>query len=371
MLRFTNYTPKILGGTLILGFIIFNIVYNFRKAQQKILPGAVSLNKENGNTLTLLTNSPTLLVNVNYTLNSSKILPSDDLSQEKRTIVIKQPNEMSNLVGEENNLGKSEGRLIFIGDIHGCIDEFESLLKKVEYQHNKDKLVLLGDLVGKGPSSLKVVNKAIDLQAYCVRGNHDDLVIRWYDFFQKNPGIDEKTLKNTKLPYHDFNLHGEHINIARSMSRKEFEFLVKMPMIINFKSDIESIVAVHAGLDPLKPLEDQDSNIVMRMRNILDNGTPVEKKKNGGSSWSKVWNKFKTASLHSQLSLSKSDKKTCVDQTTTVFYGHDAARNLKLKDYTKGLDTGCVYGRELSAFIYPENKLVQVDCPGYAKVVPK
>lgn len=48
------------------------------------------------------------------------------------------------------------GRVIIIGDIHGCYDEFIELLEKVEYDKKTDNLVLVGDLVNKGPYSHKV-----------------------------------------------------------------------------------------------------------------------------------------------------------------------------------------------------------------------
>lgn len=41
------------------------------------------------------------------------------------------------------------GRVILMGDIHGCLDEMQLLLKKLNFQADRDLLVLLGDLVGK------------------------------------------------------------------------------------------------------------------------------------------------------------------------------------------------------------------------------
>ena len=48
------------------------------------------------------------------------------------------------------------GRLIVVGDVHGCIDELNQLLIKVSFKAEEDNLVFAGDLVNKGPASIEV-----------------------------------------------------------------------------------------------------------------------------------------------------------------------------------------------------------------------
>ena len=48
------------------------------------------------------------------------------------------------------------GRLIIIGDVHGCLAELRDLLEKLEYREGIDTVVLVGDMVDKGPHSLEV-----------------------------------------------------------------------------------------------------------------------------------------------------------------------------------------------------------------------
>lgn len=48
------------------------------------------------------------------------------------------------------------GRLIVIGDVHGCPDELKTLLRKCQFQQGSDVLVFNGDVVNKGPHSVQV-----------------------------------------------------------------------------------------------------------------------------------------------------------------------------------------------------------------------
>jgi len=50
-----------------------------------------------------------------------------------------------------------------------------------------------------------------------------------------------------------------------------------------------------------------------------------------------------------------------------VVYGHAAGRGLNLQRYTFGIDTGCVYGRQLTAFELHSHNVTQVNCKKYAK----
>lgn len=54
----------------------------------------------------------------------------------------------------ESALGS--GRLIIIGDVHGCVKELRELLDKAGYVDGEDSVVLVGDLVDKGPYPLEV-----------------------------------------------------------------------------------------------------------------------------------------------------------------------------------------------------------------------
>lgn len=65
--------------------------------------------------------------------------------------------------------------LYLIGDPQGCDDALQRLLERVAFSPSRDRLIVLGDLVNRGPDSLGVLRRlmAMDDCARCVLGNHD------------------------------------------------------------------------------------------------------------------------------------------------------------------------------------------------------
>merc|ERR1712113_321432 len=68
---------------------------------------------------------------------------------------------------------KEHRRTVIVGDVHGCSVELQDLLRKLQFKHNRDSLILVGDLVGKGPHPKEVVRIARELGALAVQGNHE------------------------------------------------------------------------------------------------------------------------------------------------------------------------------------------------------
>ncbi|KAJ1720222.1 hypothetical protein LPJ53_005126 [Coemansia erecta] len=260
-------------------------------------------------------------------------------------------------------------RMIFIGDIHGCSKEFKQLLDEVQYTPGEDQIVLVGDLVAKGPDSVGVVRKAREIGAWAVRGNHDDPVIRWREFLngpaEGMPKTELESLESSDgLPYSDFKITDKpHFEIARELSPDDFEFMSEFPVIMALPNPYSEFVVVHGGLDPSKPILEQNADDVMTMRNIGPDGPSSEK--DDGQGWFEVWaDKMKT------LAQPSGDAETAepdysVVQFNKVIYGHDAGRDLNIRDYTKGLDSRCVYGGKLTAFILPGETMMSVTCPNY------
>lgn len=210
-------------------------------------------------------------------------------------------------------------RVIAIGDVHGCIDELQDLLRECDYRPG-DLIVFLGDLVSKGPDSISVVQMAREIGAIGVRGNHDFEVVRWHQAIKS--GVDPPVVGS------------EHFHIASCLSKADMKWMYSLPWYISSKE--LGTLFVHAGFVSGIRLAKQNPRLMMNMRSILPDGTVTSKFFNNWP-WARLW-----------------------DGPQTVLFGHDADRGLQQYEHAIGLDTGCVYGGRLTACILPEKRLVSV-----------
>lgn len=62
-----------------------------------------------------------------------------------------------------------------IGDIQGCYEEFATLLDRIDFRSDRDRLWLVGDLINRGPDNVSVVRRVMKMgeAAVTVLGNHD------------------------------------------------------------------------------------------------------------------------------------------------------------------------------------------------------
>ena len=211
-------------------------------------------------------------------------------------------------------------RVIAIGDVHGCIDELQDLLRKCDYRPG-DLVVFLGDLVSKGPDSMAVVQMAREIGAIGVRGNHDFEVVRWHQAIKS--GVDAPVVGS------------EHFHIANCLTKADMKWMYSLPWYIS-SPDLGALF-VHAGFVSGIRLAKQNPRLMMNMRSILPDGTVTSKFFNNWP-WARLW-----------------------DGPQTVLFGHDADRGLQQYEHAIGLDTGCVYGGRLTACILPEKRLVSVN----------
>jgi hypothetical protein len=218
------------------------------------------------------------------------------------------------------------------------VEELCDLLRKVKYLPG-DLVILLGDLVAKGPNSKAVIRLAMDIEAISVRGNHDQEVVRQGISFSRRTGkYDFKTSRR----YAEENLGDnqpnarpsieEHLRIAMSLSMQEFEWLSNLPYYI--KAADLGCLFVHAGFQKNIPLPQQEPWSMMTMRSLLPTGK-VSPRCIQNHPWGRDWG-----------------------GPMTVYFGHDAARGLQKYTSAMGLDTGCVYGGNLTCILLPDEILV-------------
>ncbi|HEV7767920.1 MAG TPA: metallophosphoesterase [Thermoanaerobaculia bacterium] len=206
------------------------------------------------------------------------------------------------------------GRLIVIGDIHGCYEELRELLTRVAPGAN-DLVMSVGDIVTKGPAADRCLDLWRDRGYLAVRGNNE-----------------LKTLARARP-------------LLRLFAREEVMhradlllYIRSWPLVIDFPS--ENVTIVHGGFLPHMNVIQEDiereRDVIPELRWIRkQNGEwrPIakEKKKKDDVLWSEKW---------------RGDR--------FVLYGHTPLREPRRDRMALGLDTGCVYGGALTAAIYDD-----------------
>lgn len=71
-------------------------------------------------------------------------------------------------------------KIAIIADIHANAHALEAVLSKID-KENVDQIIINGDLVNRGPNSVKVMEMVWDSGYEIIMGNHDDLMCKWID----------------------------------------------------------------------------------------------------------------------------------------------------------------------------------------------
>jgi serine/threonine protein phosphatase 1 len=209
------------------------------------------------------------------------------------------------------------GRLIAIGDIHGCAEEFEELLDRLE-PGRRDRVILLGDLVNRGPDSRRVVQLARKHATAALLGNHELRLLNY---------------RKTDDPSH---LKGYDFDTLDQLNSKAWAYLEKMPL--TYADRKHGVVFVHGGFLPGRPWRRQPARIVTRIQVIGRDGEPRKRSEAPGyPHWSEKWR-----------------------GRPFVVYGHTPRVEVSETKWTLGIDTACVLGGKLTAVVFPGREIVQV-----------
>lgn len=183
-------------------------------------------------------------------------------------------------------------RVYAIGDVHGCDAEFARLLELIDADHagrspKRQVLVLLGDLVDRGPDSASVVQRAMGLadngrEVRLLAGNHEELLLlscrgnaRALRIFARNGG------RETALSY------GVDPDAYDSADFDQLQNLLEAHVPADhraFLTEMEEVVIVgdyafvHAGIRPRVALADQKGADLRWIRDSFLDSTEMHEK---------------------------------------------------------------------------------------------
>lgn len=222
-------------------------------------------------------------------------------------------------------------RFIFIGDIHGCIEEFQELIRLVDVR-TEDRVVCLGDFMDKGPDPVGCVRLARERGFLSILGNHEEKHLKW----RRNEARArvEPKYKNGMRPLKPAELEQNAL-----LSDEDIAWLERLP--ITFEP-IPGMLLVHGGLFPGLDLKDQPADKIVRARWVDEDGKHVpsdfdspDPRPPGAFYWMELY-----------------------DGPYNVVYGHEAHSLTTAREdacdngqVCYGIDTGCVHGGRLTAMV--------------------
>ncbi len=254
-------------------------------------------------------------------------------------------NAVTGIIREKlyNDKKELHGPFDIIGDIHGCYDETILLLEELGYNigsidddgknygfdvnhPEKRQVIFLGDLVDRGPNSPAVLKLVMSMvrngSALCVPGNHD------LKLQKKLNG------KNVQLKHGLAETMEQLENESPEFITDVKEFLYSL--ISHYILDDGKLAVAHAGIK--EEMQGRGSGAVRAFclygettGEIDEFGLPVR------YNWASEYR-----------------------GRAKVIYGHTPVPNAEWLNKTIDIDTGCVFGGELSALRYPEEELISV-----------
>jgi len=260
-----------------------------------------------------------------------------------------------------------------IGDVQGCYDELRRLLDAIAFDPAQDTLWLVGDLVNRGPKSLETLRyvRALGASAVTVLGNHDLNLLAVaagvrkphrgdaIDDLLQAPDRDELVdwLRTRKMVHAGAGYGMVHAGLLPQWTLPralelghEVETVLQGPHHVEFLVNMfgNSPTRWHdglAGYDRLRVIV----NAMTRLRLCDAEGT--------------MEFTHKTAPVNVPAGyMPWFDVPGRATAGTPIVCGHWAALGIVLRNDLLSLDTGCVWGRQLSALRLEDRRLYQCDC---------
>lgn len=257
-----------------------------------------------------------------------------------------------------------------IGDVQGCFFTLEELLKRIKFDHSKDRAIFLGDVINRGANSLEVMRliyKNPDSMSM-VLGNHEIFAIALY--------LD--AIKESRP-------HTLQALFSTDDAPELMEWLRNRPLMMQINNNI----FVHAGILP-----------AISVHEALNHAESIHQKLKGPNAKKFLSRHFEKRPVNlkacdtpkkllrmalSYLTLMRMcENKNAIDPNYTggllkapphlkpwfmlrdaepyfIYFGHWAALGFFHHKNFMCLDSGCAWGNQLSAWHIEEHKLIQVD----------
>jgi len=206
---------------------------------------------------------------------------------------------------------ESMERTFVIGDIHGCIDKFQCLLGKLPLDWSRDRMIVLGDFIDRGPAPRRVMELLMEMKLehgerlIVLMGNHERMFLDYLADRDANilfPVVGgQSTIDDFTEPDGRLVVPEMHLRFLQSLPVMEVD---------------DRFCFVHAGLRPKRAIEDQDEHDLLFIRSeFIDSG---------------------------------------YDWGRRVIFGHTPFEHPLIQENKIGIDTGAVYGGRLTALVLPE-----------------
>ncbi len=264
-----------------------------------------------------------------------------------------------------------------IGDLQGCLAPLQRLLGKIKFDRSCDTLWLVGDLVNRGPDSLRTLRfvKSLGERAVVVLGNHDLHLLTVAAGFQKAHRSD--TLEE----------------VLNAPDREELLAWIRHQPLLH---RADGFTMIHAGLLPSWTISQAQAlayevETALRGANYLDflahmYGNSPDRWCDDLRGWDRLrlitnsFTRLRVCTAEGAMEFSHKGELADIpprfmpwyqvpgrnSADETIICGHWSALGLRLESNLLALDTGCLWGRCLSAVRLDDRTLFQVDCAEFS-----
>lgn len=266
--------------------------------------------------------------------------------------------------------------IYLVGDLQGCCNPFERLLQTLDFSPSRDHVYILGDLVNRGPDSLGVLRRLreLDNAATCLLGNHDLHLLAvahgvrkphrsdTLDTILNAPDCEDwlNWIRQQRLAVYEHGWLMVHAGVVPQWDAAQTVALAREVEAMLAGPDVGEFLTRMYGNQPERWDDSLQGvprwrcvvNSLTRLRFCSADGTMEFATKDGSDGAPEGFMPW----------FDVPGRRT---EGTPVAFGHWSTLGLINRDDLLALDTGCVWGGQLSAVRVDgaTRELIQIDCP--------